>query len=290
MFIRIRKKALQVMIATSIVLSVPVSITLSTITNVVYAADTVTFNKTPYELDSSGLTNLLSAIDGSDSTVKNAFYNALTGGQASSSSSSNLKINDLFYTSGQVASAVNSAQSALDVLNSTLDVNASDEAKQKVNQIEGFDVAADITGATVALDGTRDIITTITGILCYAVVIGLPLFTGIDICYISFPLFREKANNAASSASGNGAFTNTSKSTGQTKLRIITDEAVYAVEQQDLGNGKRALSMYLKSRIITYILVAIVIYILLTGRVSMIVNFALNIIQGIITTLKRLSA
>ena len=75
---------------------------------------------------------------------------------------------------------------------------------------------------------------------------------------------------------------------GMNKMRFVTDEAIYAVQSAAVGSGKSAISIYLGKRVFAFIMTGVVIYILLTGNVSLIVNVVLNFISGLIKALEGL--
>ena len=158
----------------------------------------------------------------------------------------------------------------------------------KVNQMtDGFKVDADISGATTMMKGFQPIIQLLTGLICYAAVIFMGLFSAFDICYIAFPVFRDKCEDAK--ANGTGAMVKTS-SNGTKSLRFVTDEAQFAVKESQLNEtGKSPWGIYLKKRALAYILMAIVIYILFTGNIALIVNIALNMVDGIMEALGTLA-
>lgn len=167
-------------------------------------------------------------------------------------------------------------------------VNEKQRVRGKVDEMsEGFNVEADITGASVLLSGFQPLISTVTGVVLYVVVIGMGLFTVLDIAYITIPLFRGKADNQAQS--GTGIMGKVDNRTGEGKLRWITDEAVYAVRVTNtMESGQNPVVIYLGKRIWAYVILGIAIYILATGNIGLIVGIALNAIGGIVDALRGL--
>lgn len=151
-----------------------------------------------------------------------------------------------------------------------------------------FNVKADTATAGVALSGLEQVVSAIVGILCYAVTLGMTLFTAIDICYITMPVFRNKCEDMKQS--GGGAMVKTNSQTGETQLRWITDEAMYAVQSCSIETGKNPLTTYIKKRVIAFVMLAIVLFILFTGNIQLIVNIAINFIAGIMDALGSLGA
>lgn len=160
--------------------------------------------------------------------------------------------------------------------------NSVTETKDIINNQLGedqFGIKADVGNAKVALSGFMGVAAMIIGIIAWAVIGGMSVFTALDICYIAFPVFRNKVEGSAESGS----------KAGSVMLKLVTDDAQYAVKQCNVENGKSPWGMYLKKRIIAYILLAIVIYILLTGKVDLIISIAMNFVSGIIDSLSHLA-
>lgn len=165
------------------------------------------------------------------------------------------------------------------------------DAKSKLN--EGLDtqyIQGDLGAATRTMAGFKRFIQTIVGIIAYGIILGMVLFTSMDLCYITMPVFREKTEQIAQSQSGNKAVTTTDKKTGETKVRWVTDEARFVVEQCSISEGKNPLFMYLKKRALAYVLVVLVIFILITGRINIITDMALNFVSGILDVIEELGA
>ena len=161
------------------------------------------------------------------------------------------------------------------------------EVKDKVNTMgSNFNISADTATAGVALSGLEQFVSVVVGILCYAITIGMTLFTALDLCYITMPVFRNKFEDMKQS--GNGAMTKTDKNTGETKLRWITDEAIYSVQSCSVETGKNPLTVYLKKRVIAFVMLAVVLYILFTGNIQLIVNIVINFVAGLMDALSTL--
>lgn len=155
------------------------------------------------------------------------------------------------------------------------------------NMAVDFSIKADLEGAGVALSGLEEVVSVLIGVLCYAVVLGMTLFTSLDLCYLTMPVFRNKCEDMKQS--GNSVMTKTG-SNGETKLRWVTDEAVYAVQSCAVDTGKSPLTVYLVKRVWAFILLAIVIYILFTGNIQLLANIAVNFVAGIMDALRTLGS
>lgn len=151
---------------------------------------------------------------------------------------------------------------------------------------DGLNIGADTSGATALLSGFAPIISLVIGVITVLVTMGMTLFTAFDIAYIAFPVFRNKCEEQKM----NGTGYNVKKdSNGNVSLRFVTDDAQYAVSEGTIENGKSPWGIYFRKRIMSYILLAIVLFILLTGNISMITNIALNIVSGIMNVLSGLA-
>lgn len=151
---------------------------------------------------------------------------------------------------------------------------------------DDFNVSADVGKASKALDGFKETTGIIIGILSYAVIIGMGLFTALDVCYIVIPVFRVFYNDSAESGS---KVTSKTGKNGEAKLRWISDDAVYAVKVATIEEGKSPIKVYLFKRIGAYITVAIVLFMLLTGNMQIFVNIALDLVSGIIEQLQEMA-
>lgn len=178
------------------------------------------------------------------------------------------------------------------ILNSTSGKHSTTEIKDEISNTfnpsnDQFAIKADIGEAQKALSGFVGIASIIIGIIAWAVVCGMSVFTALDICYIAWPVFRNKADSVKESG---GIGTKVNKSTGETMLRFITDDAQYAVQQCNIENGKSPWGIYLKKRIVSYIMLAIILFILITGQVDLFINIAMNFVSGIIEMLGGLAS
>ena len=151
---------------------------------------------------------------------------------------------------------------------------------------DGLNIGADTAGATALLSGFAPIISLVVGVIVVLVTMGMTLFTAFDIAYIAFPVFRNKCEEQKM----NGTGYNVKKdSNGNVSLRFVTDDAQYAVSEGTIENGKSPWGIYFRKRIMSYVLLAIVLFILLTGNISLIINIALNIVSGIMNVLSGLA-
>ena len=151
---------------------------------------------------------------------------------------------------------------------------------------DGLNIGADTAGATALLSGFAPIISLVVGVIVVLVTMGMTLFTAFDIAYIAFPVFRNKCEEQKMNRTG---YNVKKDSNGNVSLRFVTDDAQYAVSEGTIENGKSPWGIYFRKRIMSYVLLAIVLFILLTGNISLITNIALNIVSGIMNVLSGLA-
>ena len=225
--------------------------TMSFTSSIVYAAQTDVTDrfKTQHNLTDADL----NALDMSKSKPVDSNYEGDT-----------VNINGQTYSVGVANSAVTNANVG------KLDVN----------------VRADVGSANDLVSGFEPVINLVIGILAWVIVIGLPLITALDVCYITIPFVREKADDVKASG---GMGTKTGKD-GSTKLRWISDEAQHAVETIDLDAGRSPLKTYLKSRIGAFVMVAIILYLLIGGQITVVTQLAVRLVSGIMNILSGLGS
>lgn len=148
---------------------------------------------------------------------------------------------------------------------------------------DGLNIVADTGGAAAMMQGFSPIISLVLGIIVTLITMGMTLFSAFDIAYIAFPVFREKCEQAK--VDGGRSVHTKQSANGDTKLRFVTDDAQYAVRQGTIENGVSPWGIYFKKRVMSYILLAIILFILLTGNISLITNIAIKIVSGIMNVL-----
>ena len=160
-------------------------------------------------------------------------------------------------------------------------VGAAGDVSDDVKNIQStLDVGADVATAGVLLSGFVPILSTLLGLMVTLISIGMTIFSGFDLCYIAFPVFRNKCEEAK--ASGNNMMTKKG-SNGESKLRFVTDDAQYAVQAADtVQSGKNPFVIYFSKRLLSYIVLAILLFILLTGNITVFTSIALKVVSGIL--------
>lgn len=130
-----------------------------------------------------------------------------------------------------------------------------------------------------AIEGFLPVINVFLSGLVIIITAAMTVFSALDIAFIAFPTFRNKCDELKA----NGGTGTKTDSSGGVKLRFITDEAVYAVEQaQAMTTGKNPFAIYFSKRIVSYLLLAVMIFILLTGKITLFTDLALRLMSGIL--------
>lgn len=146
-----------------------------------------------------------------------------------------------------------------------------------------FNLKADTAGATGILDGLRQPLSIFLGVIVVLITTGMTIFTAFDLCYIAFPVFRGKMDTAK--ANGTKGVTRTD-SKGNTKLTFVTEDAQYAVvAAETTQTGKSAFIIYGKKRVISFVVLAVLIFILLTGNINVFANIGLKLASGVLKAL-----
>lgn len=174
--------------------------------------------------------------------------------------------------------SVNSILNSAGVVKDNTDENA-----KKVNEIlDNSKLEANVIDAAAILAPAIPYINIGLGIALSVLLAAMTIFTTADICFLALPVFRTKCDDAKQS--GENSLLSKKTPNGGMKLRFVSDEAVWAIENST-QNQSSPWGKYLKSRIMSYIFLAIVIYILLTGNISIITNLALKLVSGIMNVL-----
>lgn len=115
-----------------------------------------------------------------------------------------------------------------------------------------------------------DVVGFLLGMLVFFMAVGMVLVTSLDIMYITIPVMQDRVKDLRWDGSRKG------------KPRIISKDAGFAVEQSTIS-GTPALGIYLKKRIKTYCIAAVVMYICIGGSnmiVPLISKVVLQILKG----------
>lgn len=154
---------------------------------------------------------------------------------------------------------------------------AKEKDKQAVenfsNVTDGFNIAADVQTAGHTLSGFAGVVRAFLGLIVIIASLGMTVFTGLDILYIVFPVWRAKCEESKEKNGG--------------KLKFVTDDAQYAVTAAEtVQSGKNPLIIYLSKRVISMIVLGILLFILLTGRITVFTDIALRLVSGILDVIQ----
>lgn len=170
---------------------------------------------------------------------------------------------------------------------SNVQANSPDKVADDVRDITGgLNISADTTTAANTLTGFTGVISTMLGIIVVLITVGMAVFSAFDLCYIAFPVFRNKCEEAKQS--GQGIMASSKKTAnGETKIRFVTDDAQYAVTAADtVQSGKNPFVIYFGKRLISYIALSILVFILLTGNIDIFTRLAIKLVSGILNVIQ----
>lgn len=243
---------------------------------------------TSFALDDS-VRNYLETSGSTDGSGKLSISKFSSGTHFSYDPSSGGERVDLVYEGGNVTIFITDEQEALMVAELDKVVKAQaeiDEVNQEVDDLlGGLNVGADVGQANTLLSGFMGIVRLALGIMCVLITIGMTIFSALDICYIAFPVFQQNCENQRATGQGPMVRGGGKGGSGSNSLWVSRD-AQRAVEQANTDqSGKNPFLIYFKSRILSYILLAILLFILLTGNITLITDLALKAVSGIMEVL-----
>ena len=266
---------------------------------------------TSYAADNSGVGKLgqvldeISTYQSSNDSGKKAAYNkavetwnslaSSSGGEAEATFAGETKTFTNISTDGADSSAdinyVNayiSMNACLTSIKSTsTDVKTVEGATSELNTVVNtMNSKAAVSQASQGLSSVMPLVNQFTGMIVVLMLLGMAIFTSLDVAYLVFPVAKQQMDAAGSS--GRASVSKTNKATGEAKFRWISDDAIGAY-QQATEIGKNPLFTYLKMRLISYIAVAIVIYILMSGNLAVIINFVLQMLESVFDMLGSLT-
>ncbi len=141
-------------------------------------------------------------------------------------------------------------------------------------------VTPDTGTAMNLLSGVMPMINTLLGLIVVVISIGMTVFSALDIIYLAFPAFRGKIDEQVE-AGGKGTKQNKD---GSTSSKWVTDDARISV-RETLEAGLQPWGAYFKRRVLAYIFLAIILFILLTGNIFAITTLVTNALQGLFSSL-----
>lgn len=202
--------------------------------------------------------------------------------------------NNIEFTLPSGATAYLKPEGVKAIQNHLDSINKSKQDNQAIQgQISGLDsnlgeITPDMEWAAVTLRPFIPAVRYILGIMVTVITLGMTLLCAADISYILFPVFRGKCEDMKQKG---GALVdkNRSNKSGQTRLKFISDEAEYAINAAEtVQTGKNPLVIYFGKRALSYIVLAIVLFILLTGNITIITDIAIKAASGILELIQNM--
>lgn len=137
------------------------------------------------------------------------------------------------------------------------------------------------TGAAMGLlSGIMPVLNVVLGLMVVVISIGMSVFSALDIIYLAFPAFRSMVDN---SVERGGKGTRTTKD-GTVTSRWVTQDAILAAQDAENTQGS-PWGPYFKRRVLAYVFLAIILFILLTGNIFSITTLVTNALQGLFNSL-----
>lgn len=115
----------------------------------------------------------------------------------------------------------------------------------------------------------------ILGLLVTIILIGLPLVISIEVCYINFPIFRERFDDLYNRLNGKR----------QVVLGLVVRDAKKAVvESHTTQYGIQVNNIYLKMKC-KAVFICIFLVALVLGPGQFLIGFAYNLVQGVVSAI-----
>lgn len=170
-----------------------------------------------------------------------------------------------------------------DYVNKRIEASHVDE---KINNLTGdLKIGADTETASQIIKGFLPVISTALGFVVILITTGMTIFSAFDLCYIAFPVFRnicEDAKQNAALSGGKGSALAKNKN-GEIKHRFVSDDAVFAVLSTETAQtGKNPFIVYFGKRLVSYVVLAILLFILMTDNITVFTDIAIKAVSGIL--------
>lgn len=141
-------------------------------------------------------------------------------------------------------------------------------------------VSPDTGTAMGLLSGIMPAINVVLGLMVVVISIGMTVFSALDIIYLAFPAFKLMVDNSIEQG---GKGTRTTKD-GTVTSRWVTQDAIMAAQDAENTHGS-PWGPYFKRRILAYVFLAAILFILLTGNIFSITTLVTNALQGLFNSL-----
>lgn len=137
------------------------------------------------------------------------------------------------------------------------------------------------TGTAMGLlSGIMPALNVVLGLMVVVISIGMTVFSALDIIYLAFPAFKSMVDNSIEQG---GKGTRTTKD-GTVTSRWVTQDAILAAKDAEQTQGS-PWGPYFKRRVLAYVFLAIILFILLTGNIFSITTLVTNALQGLFNSL-----
>jgi hypothetical protein len=137
------------------------------------------------------------------------------------------------------------------------------------------------TGTAMGLlSGIMPAINVVLGLMVVVISIGMTVFSALDIIYLAFPAFKLMVDNSIEQGDKG---TRTTKD-GTVTSRWVTQDAIMAAQDAEKTHGS-PWGPYFKRRILAYVFLAAILFILLTGNIFSITTLVTNALQGLFNSL-----
>ena len=141
-------------------------------------------------------------------------------------------------------------------------------------------VTPDTGTAMGLLSGIMPALNVVLGLMVVVISIGMTVFSALDIIYLAFPAFKSMVDNSIEQG---GKGTRTTKD-GTVTSRWVTQDAILAAQDAEKTQGS-PWGPYFKRRVLAYVFLAIILFILLTGNIFSITTLVTNALQGLFNSL-----
>lgn len=245
-------------------------------------------------LMSATMTTAFAATDGSNSDIKSYVQNGNAAGDGRFTAANNFNGSSdgysVYYDSNGVGYYIKTSDESgvVNSIKKSGNQASVQNVEDKLSEVQNdLGLQADTNKAGVALSGFGGLLSTILGFLVILIGGYLTIQTALDVCYVAFPVFRGKCDDLKQrgAAGGGGLASAATKQgkDGETHLRLISDDAIYAVQSTNTTEtGKNPFTTYLVKRIWAFMIVAVVLYIFISGNVFTFTKLAVKLVSGLI--------
>lgn len=161
------------------------------------------------------------------------------------------------------------------------------DTDSKINEAMGsVNVHADTAGAADMMSGLIPIVNIVVGLVVSGVILLLGLYTGFDIMFLAFPIFRTFSEGQLQNGKSNVMVKKNSN--GEARYRFISDDAVRAYKESIVdGGNKQPYLKYIISRSWAYIALAVIVTMFITGHYDVFIKIGIRIGEGFINLVSK---